>query len=142
MALPVTAVQPPLAATRADLAALPRTAVQPQATPLPHQPRPQAPPMQPAVRGRPEQEPRAGATAAPAREPQPPSAAWATAVLIAVLVAVAGAATIVPGVVAVGFLALAVLARTVDRSAAGLWRRRSERGASLSSSQDLVEDRL
>ncbi len=135
MALPVTAVQPPLAATRAEPAPLPRTAVQPQPAPVPHQPRPHptaVQPVMPASPRPPAEEPaprQRGVAPVPAREAQPPSAAWGTAVLIAVLVALAGAATVAPGAVAVGFLVLAVLARTVDRSAAGLWRRRAERGA-------------
>jgi hypothetical protein len=47
---------------------------------------------------------------------------------MAVLAALAGAATVAPGAVAVTFVVLAVLARAIDRSALGLWRRRAERG--------------
>jgi hypothetical protein len=65
---------------------------------------------------------------APAAPPRPPSPAWSTAVLLALLTALAGAATVAPGAVAVAFVVLAVLARTIDRSAVGLWRRRTERG--------------
>jgi hypothetical protein len=63
--------------------------------------------------------------AAPAAAPSP---GWSTFVLLALLAALAGAATVAPGAVAVAFVVLAVLARTIDRSAAGLWRRRAERG--------------
>ena len=64
----------------------------------------------------------------PAVPARPPSPAWSTAVLVALLAALAGASTVAPGVVAVAFVVLAVLARTIDRTALGLWRRRSGRG--------------
>ena len=48
--------------------------------------------------------------------------------LLGLLAALAGVATVAPGAVAVAFVVLAVLARTIDRSVAGLWRRRTERG--------------
>ena len=56
-----------------------------------------------------------------------PRDAWSTAVLLGLLAALAGVATVAPGAVAVAFVVLAVLARTIDRSVAGLWRRRTER---------------
>ena len=108
MALPVTRAQSPIPPTLLDA---PAPLPPPQPRPLP-QPRPPAVPAQREVE----------------RQVEPPSRVWSTAVLLAVLTAVAGAVTIVPGATAVAVLALAVLARTVDRSALGLWRRRSEHG--------------
>jgi hypothetical protein len=130
MALPVTATtQPRIPPTLVDGPPPQRgpapTRVQPQPHPQPH-PQPQPQPR-PQVAAAPAGSARRPSPAAPAPA-QPPSQAWSTAVLLAVLAALAGVATLLPGATAVAVLTLAVLARTVDRSAAGLWRRRSEHG--------------
>jgi hypothetical protein len=86
-----------------------------------------APPQ--GVQAPPAQRPPAALPAAPPAAPERrTSPAWSTGVLLALLAALAGAATVAPGAVVVGFVVLAALARTIDRSAAGMWRRRNERG--------------
>jgi hypothetical protein len=76
-----------------------------------------APPVLPV--GRPE----------PARGPRErPGQGWTTAVLLAVLATLAGAAAVAPGATLIAFVALTVLARTVDRTVTDLARRRWQRG--------------
>jgi predicted Ser/Thr protein kinase len=68
--------------------------------------------------------------AEPERGPGPPPAqGWTTAVLLAALAALAGAAALAPGATLIAFVVLTALARTVDRTATGLARRRWQRGA-------------
>jgi hypothetical protein len=89
--------------------------------PLPatrQEPRPAAPPQGLPV-GRPE----------PARDPRRrPGEGWTTAVLLALLAALAGAAAVAPGATLVGFVALTALARAVDRTVTDIARRRWQRG--------------
>ncbi|HYJ74135.1 MAG TPA: hypothetical protein VEV65_00970, partial [Kineosporiaceae bacterium] len=63
----------------------------------------------------------------PERAPRP-GQAWTTAVLLAVLAVLAGAAAVAPGMTLVGFVVLTALARTVDRTVTDLARRRWQRG--------------
>jgi hypothetical protein len=80
---------------------------------------PPAAPRPPLPVGRPE----------PVRGPRVrPGQGWTTVVLLAVLAALAGAAAVAPGATLVGFVALTVLARTVDRTVTDLARRRWQRG--------------
>jgi predicted Ser/Thr protein kinase len=81
---------------------------------------PQAPAPRPLPVGRPEQ----------VHGPQvgPPGQGWTTAVLLAALAALAGAAAVAPGATLVGFVVLTALARVVDRTVTDLARRRWQRG--------------
>jgi len=103
--------------TRVDVAPttpfVPVPATRREAQHLPPTPAPLALPV-----GRPE----------PAGAGERPGVGWSTGVLLAALAALAGAAVVAPGATFVAFVALTVLARTVDRTVTGLARRQWQRG--------------
>jgi hypothetical protein len=64
--------------------------------------------------------------------PERPRPGWTRTVLLAALAALAGTATVAPGVTLVAFVVFTAIARTVDRTATGLLQRRMERGPQAS----------
>jgi predicted Ser/Thr protein kinase len=120
-AIPPTRVDPSAPARVPEPPATRVAAPAPQRVAAPAPQRVEAPPAQ--------RRPAPAQLPPPTLPARPPSRAWSTAVLLALLAALAGTATVAPGAVVVGFVALAAVARTIDRSALGLWRRRTERGA-------------